>query len=67
MGDPGSIVNFIHDGENEVVFTSLKRMMEMIVTLFEQGVYGYKEIKGKLSFVTIDPESKDKIFDEFIE
>lgn len=66
LGDPGSIVYFIHNDVNKIVFDSLIDMMNMILTLFEQEVYDYREQNGSPSLVIKDEEKRDEIFKDFM-
>lgn len=67
LGEPGNIIYFIHDGDNDVVYPNLKTMMEIIVNQFELGAYGYKLTDcGETTFELIDQEKADKIYDDFI-
>lgn len=53
--EPGNIIYYIHDDENEALFANLETMMEMILNQFEQGVYGYAQADGVISFALINP------------
>ncbi|MEM7371792.1 MAG: SMI1/KNR4 family protein [Bacteroidota bacterium] len=66
LGNPGQIISFAHDGDNHVACASLTRMIEMILSLLEQGVYAYKENNDKDSFVMVDEETREKIYAEFM-
>lgn len=51
---PGSMVNFIHDGESCVYYPNLKIMLEMVVNQFEQGAHGSNKKGFRDGFEIID-------------
>jgi len=55
LGHPGSIVYYIHDDENEMIYPSMKKLFGTIISQFEQRVYGYNTKEdGRRVFEILD-------------
>lgn len=59
--EAGNIIYYIHDDENEALFSDLETMMKMVLNQFEEGVYGYAEVDGIVSFVLINSIKEKEI------
>lgn len=66
LGILGGMVNFIQDGESNVHYPNLKIMLEIVVSQFEQGVYGNNKKDFENGFELIDYEKANQIYNEII-